>query len=354
MKPACRFTLLLLAALAVTDVALAAPKKATSSQAPAAESAVVNRIAATVNGRPITSAEVRARIAPYFRELMMLYPKQGPRFNSELVKAKKAVLDDLIDRELVLSEFETKGYVMKEDHIEQEINRRILLQFNGNRDEFLDNLRKSGMTYSEYRESVKKEVTVAAMRSSRYERGIPPTPDEIKQEYAESKADYRDIMNDAIRFDKIFIPAVEDVPMEEMTQEIYQQSAERQYRKAEELKKQMEQGRISFAEAARENSRDSHAEDGGAWPLLKRTDLAVDFANVVFSAEPGKIVGPLLDQAGFTLVRVREKRLAPAPPLSNPEVKQRVDDAVRRKQSEKRYREWVERLREKAVIRTFI
>lgn len=350
MKPVCRFTLLLLSLFAVVSPAVAAPKKA----APASEGGVVNRIAATVNGRPITSAEVRARIAPYFRELMMLYPKQGPRFNSELVKAKKAVLDELVDRELVLSEFEHKGYVMKEDHVEQEINRRILMQFNGNRDEFLDNLRKSGMTYSDYRDSVRKEVTVAAMRSSRYERGIPPTPDEIKQEYAESKADYRDIMNDSIRFDKIFIPAVEDMPMEEMTQEIYQQSAEEQYRKAEELKKRIEQGSISFADAAREYSRDSHAEDGGAWPLLKRTDLSVDFANVVFSAEPGKIVGPLLDQAGFTLVRVREKRLAPAPPLSNPEVKQRVDDAVRRKQSEKRYREWVDRLREKAVIRIFI
>lgn len=338
----------MLAALAVAEVAAAAPQKA------APEGGVVNRIAATVNGRPITAAEVRARIGPYFRELMMLYPKQGPRFNSELVKAKKAVLDDLIDRELVLSEFETKGYVMKEDNIEQEINRRILLQFNGNRGEFLDNLRKSGMTYSDYRDSVKKEVTVAAMRSSRYERGIPPTPDEIREEYNASKSEYRDIMNDAVRFDKIFIPTMDELPDEDMTQAEFQAKAEQQYRKAEELKQRLDKGEISFAEAAREYSRDAHAEDGGAWPLLKRTDLAVEFANVVFSAEPGKVIGPLMDNAGFTLVRVREKRLAPAPPLSNPEVKQKVDDAVRRKQSEKRYREWVDRLRDKAVIRTFI
>lgn len=351
MKPVCRFTLLLLVALGAAAPVCAAAQK---GKEPAAEGGVVNRIAATVNGRPITSSEVRARIGPYFRELMMLYPKQGPRFNSELVKAKKAVLDELIDRELVLSEFETKGYVMKEDHVEQEINRRILVQFNGNRDEFLDNLRKSGMTYSDFRDSVRKEVTVAAMRSSRYERGIPPTPDEIKQEYAESKADYRDIMQDSIRFDKIFIPSVEGLPEEGMTQAEFQAMAEEQYRKAESLKQQLDKGGISFAEAAREYSRDSHAEDGGAWPLLKRSDLAVEFANVVFSAEPGKVIGPLLDNAGFTLVRVREKRLAPAPPLSNPEVKQKVDDAVRRKQSEKRYREWVDRLRSKAVIRTFI
>ena len=63
---------------------------------------IVNRVAATVNGRPITSNEVRARLDPYLRELIMLYPKQGPRFNAELVKAKKAVINELIERELKL------------------------------------------------------------------------------------------------------------------------------------------------------------------------------------------------------------------------------------------------------------
>lgn len=350
MKPACRFTLLLLAALAVAGTAAAAPQNA----APAAQGGVVNRIAATVNGRPITSAEVRARIGPYFHELMMLYPKQGPRFNSELVKAKKAVMDELIDRELALSEFENKGYMMKEDHIDQEINRRILMQFNGNRDAFLDNLRKSGMTYSDYRDVVRKDVMVAAMRSSRYDRGIPPTPDEIRAEYNSSKADYRNVMNDSIRYDKIFIPMMDTLPEEDMTKEEYQAIAESQYRKAEELKKQLDKKEISFADAAREHSRDAHAEDGGSWPKVKRSELSAEFANVVFSAAPGKIIGPLADNSGFTLVCVREKHLAPAPPLSNPEVKKKVDEAVRRKQSEKRYLEWIDRLRSKAVIRTFI
>ena len=168
MKLVSRFVALMLALLTV-EVSQAAP-----------DAGVVNRIAATVNGRPITSSEVRARLAPYFRELMMLYPRQGPRFNSELVEAKKSVLNDLIERELVLCDFEVKGFSIKEDQVEDEINRRILMQYAGNRSEFLDNLRKSGMNYTEYRESVRKEITVSAMRGMRYERGIPPTPDEIR------------------------------------------------------------------------------------------------------------------------------------------------------------------------------
>lgn len=341
MKPVCRFVLFLLASFSVVVGSSAEAEGKSSSGG-----GVVNRVAATVNGRPITASEVRARLGPYFRELMMLYPQQGPRFNSELVKAKKAVLSELIDRELVLSEFETKGYMLKEDQIEGEINRRILTIFNGNRKEFLDNLRKSGMTYSEYRESVRKEITVASMRASRYDRGIPPTPDEMRAEYNATRHEYRNIMNDSIMYDKIFLPAGDpDDPMV---------TAEDQYKQAVALKERIEKGEISFADAARQYSRDAQAENGGSWPKMRRSDLSVEFANVVFSAKPGRIIGPLLAPQGFTIVKIRSRQLAPAPPLSNPEVKRQVDDAVRRKQSEKRYREWVERLRERAVIRQYI
>ena len=328
----------------IAALALALLTMGTTGAAP--EGGVVNRIAATVNGRPITSSEVRARLAPYFRELMMLYPRQGPRFNSELVAAKKAVLNDLIERELVLSDFETKGFVIKEDQVEDEINRRILMQYNGDRSLFLDNLRKSGMNYTEYRESVKKEITVSAMRGMRYERGIPPTPDEIRDEYKETSADYRDIMKDSISYSKIFIPAMD--PDDAMV------TPEERYKLATRLREDIENGKISFADAARKYSRDAHAQDGGAWPAMRRDELAVEFANVVFAAQPGQLVGPLLDPAGFTIVKIRSRRLAAAPSLDTPEVKQKVDDAVRRKKSERRYRQWVDRLRSKAVIRTFI
>lgn len=318
-------------------------QEAASAGASASKSHTVNRIAATVNGRPVTSGEVRAKLMPYLRELMILFPKQGPRFTAELVKAKKAVINELIERELVLSEFETRGYMIPETAIDEELNRRVLYQFNGKRDLLLAALQQSGMTLSDYRDSIRKETTVAAMRSSRYDRGIPPTPDEIQAEYAATKSDYRDITKDRITYEKIFIPSTifgEDV------------TPERQYNLALEIRHKLDAKGISFAEAAKNYSRDVHAQDGGLWPSITRGELSVEFANIVFGLTPGELVGPLLDPAGFTIVRVKNKQLAPAPPLSK--IKELIDDAVRRKQSEKRYREWVNRLRDKAVIRIFI
>jgi peptidyl-prolyl cis-trans isomerase SurA len=131
-------------------------------------------------------------------------------------------------------------------------------------------------------------------------------------------------------------------------------TAEERYKLAVSVREELEKGKISFASAARKYSRDAHAADGGKWPSLRRDELAVEFANVVFAAKPGQLVGPLLDPAGFTIVKVHNENLAAAPALSPPEIKQKVDEAVRRKKSEHRYRQWVDRLRGKAVIRTFI
>lgn len=342
LKYGTEVTTALLVALVSAGGLLSAQEGATPATS-VSQGHTVNRIAATVNGRPVTSGEVRARLMPYLRELMILFPKQGPRFTAELVKAKKAVINELIERELVLSEFETRGYAIPETVIDEELNRRVLYQFNGRRDALLSALQQSGMTLGDYRESIRKETTVAAMRSSRYDRGIPPTPDEIRAEYNASKSDYRDITKDRITYEKIFIPT--SVFGKETT-------PEQQYALALEIRRKLDAKEISFSDAAKAYSGDMHAQDGGLWPSISRGELSVEFANIVFSLQPGELIGPLLDPAGFTIVRVKNKQLAPAPPLSK--VKEAVDDAVRRKQSEKRYREWVERLRDKAVIRVFI
>ena len=180
MKFLSRLLVLIMAAGVVVPVSAASKN---SEKQKAKPTHIVNRVAAVVNGRPITSSEVRARLLPYLNELLMLYPQQGGRFNGELIKAKETVLDELIERELVLSDFEGKGLYMPESAVDEEINRRILTHFKGKREALLENLRASGMTYSEYRESVRKEITVANMRNMRYDRDIPPTPDEIREEY---------------------------------------------------------------------------------------------------------------------------------------------------------------------------
>ena len=90
-------------------------KRISPNEAPASRvqpQRIVNRIAATVNGRPITANEVSVRLMPIGAQLAAQYPKQGPEFYKQLALAKKNIIEDLVERELLRNEFEGMGGVI--------------------------------------------------------------------------------------------------------------------------------------------------------------------------------------------------------------------------------------------------
>ena len=103
-----------------------------------------------------------------------------------------------------------------------------------------------------------------------------------------------------------------------------------------------------FAELAKKHSADAFAENGGLQEDVARPDLSPEFAAILFESEPGTVLGPLEDPAGFTIARVESIDKGPAPPLS--EVRDLIEQRVRVKKTSKRYDEWIEGLRKKALI----
>lgn len=304
---------------------------------------IVNRVAATVNGRSITANEVRVLLLPIGAQLAAQYPKQGPEFYKQLALAKKNIINDLVERELLRNEFESMGGVIRDSMIDQEINRTILNTFNGDRSTFLKNLKQSGMTIRAFREMTKKQLQVQIMRASKYDQEIPPTPEEIRQEYQATKEQYRDLTKDRIKFKKIFIPMLGDDSAS---------TPEVQFNLAELIAKEIKTKKNSFEEMARRYSKDLYAEKGGDWPVTERSTLSPESAAIIFGANPGEIIGPLVDANGFTIVMVEKKKLAPPPPLSA--IKEQIDMMARNKRSNERYKKWVERLKKKAIVKIYI
>ena len=109
----------------------------------------------------------------------------------------------------------------------------------------------------------------------------------------------------------------------------------------------MNQGK-DFEEIAKANSKDAFATEGGLQKDLPRTDLAAEFAAIIFDATDGKILGPLLDPRGFTIVKVIEKNLGPAPSLSK--VRGMIEQRVRRKKTSAQYDRWIENRRKRSMI----
>jgi len=299
----------------------------------------VNGIAAKVNGRVITLNEVSFLLGPVYGQLATKFPRRGPEFERQFNEARKNVIQELIDRQIILDEFKKLGASIKPYLIDEEIDRQIRDLYNGNDVKFREELKKSRLTMDGYREMTREKMIVQAMRSQQFSDAPPPLPNEIQKEYNEIKTSLRDTSKDQISFLKIFIPATDpESPLA---------TPEMQLELAEGLAKQIKDG-ADFEEIAKTSSRDAFAAEGGLQEDVPRIDLAPEFAAIVFDADVGEVIGPLLDPRGFTIVKVISKNLGPSPPLSK--VRPMIEQRVSRKKTSAQYERWIESRRKRAMI----
>lgn len=306
-----------------------------------AEAAVeVNGIAAVANGRPITKRELAFMVAPLQGQLMARHPRRGTVYQQELEKVYNEVLEELINRQLILSEFEQNATgTIPDEAVEAAIEREVQTLYNGSETEFRAMLTKLRMTRTKYEELTREKLIVQAMRAQHFNEAAPPTPDEVRAEYNKEKSNYRDVRKDTVIFEKIFVPKqLEDrlvTPEEQLTL-------------TENLMEQLKNG-ADFAELAREHSADAYAEDGGRTEELPRTDLSPEFAAIIFSEPVGTLIGPLEDRGGYTIVRAIKTTEGPAPAYS--ELREQMEASVKRRKNSARYDRWIEGVRERAIIK---
>jgi peptidyl-prolyl cis-trans isomerase SurA len=299
----------------------------------------VNGIAAKVNGTAITKNEVAFLLSPVYAQLATQFPRRGPEFEKQFNEARDKVLQELVDRRIILDEFKQLGATIHPALIAEEVKRQVRELYNGDESKLREELTKNRITMDRYREITREKMVVQAMKSQQFDDAPPPLPNEIQSEYEETKVLMRDMTQDKITFRKIFIPSADEAnPLA---------TPETQLTLAEDIAKQINEGK-PFEEMAKTHSKDAFSEQGGLQENLPRTDLSPEFASILFDAPVDKVVGPLLDPRGFTIIKVVSKQLGPAPALST--VRPMIEERVRRKKTSERYERWIESRRKRAMV----
>lgn len=302
----------------------------------------VNRIAATVNGLPITAKEVGIMLGPIVGQLMAEFPRRGQEFERKITEARDSILQELIDREIIMSEFEKlkkKGANLPDRVVDEEIERQIRELYNGDAQRFREELANARMTKASYRTMTREKLIVQAMRQEKFKDAAPPLPSEVRAEYQTSKDSLRDTSKDEITYRKIFLPLLD--PANPLA------TPESQLVLADTLADEIRKG-ADFAELAKKHSQDAFATEGGLQNDVPRPDLSPEFAAILFRGKDGEILGPLQDPAGFTIAKIIKIKKGPYPPFSD--VKTLMEQRVRAKKTSARYDQWMEGLRKKAMI----
>ena len=279
-------------------------------------------------------------LAPVYAQLTTQFPRRGPQFEAKFKETKANIVQELVDRQIILDEFKQLGASIRPNLIDEEIKRQMRELYNGDEVKFREELKRSRLTMEGYREMTREKMVVQAMRSQQFSDAPPPLPNEIEKEYSEIQASLRDVTKDVITFQKIFIPASD--PQNPLA------TPETQLALSEDVARQAAEGK-DFTELAKTYSKDAFAETGGIQENVPRTDLSPEFAAIIFDSPVGKVTGPLLDPQGFTLVKPIKIDLGPAPPLDD-KVREIIEQRVNKKKTSAQYERWIESKRKRAII----
>lgn len=298
-----------------------------------------NSIAAVVDGIPIASSEVEETIKAQEQVIQFTWRNDPARIKKEIAILRQGAIETLIDREILLAEFRKIGGVIKAQYVDDDINGIIRESFKGNRDAFVDELTRGGMTVKKFRELREKMVIMNVMRARNSGDHPPATPREVQEYYDKNVDKWRE--GDQIKISTITIPKFTGEPGS---------TPDKQQKFAQELRTRILQG-TDFAKVAKTNSQDSHAENGGAWDWMAKTDLMPAIANAAMELKTGG-VSPVLDlESNFIIVSCDAKKLGAAPDIEK--LRPEIEKMINQEKSKGNIDKWMENVRKKHVIKRY-
>lgn len=296
-----------------------------------------NGIAAVVNGRVITKSEVREAINAQEQMLRFQHQNDPTVLQREVAQLRATALDSLIDRELILAEFKRMGAAIKDQWIDDDINSIIRQNFKGDRDAFVRELARSGMTVKKFREMREKMMIVSAMRGRQAAADAPVLPGEIDRYYERNIDKWRS--GGSIKIRTITIPKFSSEAGA---------TAAGQKKLAQELRRKVVNGG-DFSALAKTYSQDSHAEQGGEWEWMPRDQMKPSIADVAFSLKRGGISEVLEEEGAYIIIGCEAVKPGEAKPLS--ELRGEIERAIQAEKSKGSLDAWMENLRRRAVIK---
>jgi peptidyl-prolyl cis-trans isomerase SurA len=115
----------------------------------------------------------------------------------------------------------------------------------------------------------------------------------------------------------------------------------------QEIRKRIEAGQLDFASAARENSQDGSAKDGGDLGWTSPGQFVPEFEEVMNTLMPGQISLPLTSRFGVHLIQLVERRQST---LSQREQREIARGLVREKKTDEAYVNWASEVRGRAYV----
>ena len=299
-----------------------------------------NGIAAIAEQKVITVDDIRREIAPLIPQIQR-DARNEREFNEKLESLQDQVIQDLIDKVLIVKEFrkakdEKEVRRIPESYIDNRIADILTEQFDNDRSKFLAYLRGKGVTLREYRSEIEEDIIYHYMQQQQRKSQSVVSPVRIEMFYRENKD--RFFQEDSVHLRLIQLSRVDDATDASLRA------------KADELIAKFRAG-SKFEELAREYSQDSRRAKGGDWGWQKRSDLKEEFAKPLFDLKAGEITAPVILPEGCFILFAEERKFAGNQAID--EVRDQIERLLVSQMARTSQERWLERLRRNGYVKHY-
>ena len=302
----------------------------------AAEPQVLNGLMVIVDQEVITMKDVMQYVAPAVDVLMRTYSNQPDVLRQKVQEAQRDGVEQLVERRLILHDFERSGFNLPESIVDDRVQDRIRERYGGDRAAMTKTLQSQGLTYESYRKRIREDFIIGAMRSRNISSEVIISPHKIEKYYAENLDKFK--VKDRVKLRAIMLNAGQT------------RSADDARKLAGEILAKLADG-ASFVEMASVYSEDTYRPQGGARGWVERGDLRKELADAAFSLKAGQRSD--LIEIGETLWILLVEDAQSNHVRTLPEVRDEIANTLQAQEQARIQREWIDRLKAKSFVRYF-
>lgn len=295
-----------------------------------------NGIVAIAEGQIITTEELRKELEPAIPRIR-LESKTNEEFNKNIETTSRQILQNLIDRILIVGAAKEKGLMIPQSYLDQEYDDVIARDFGGNRGKFLNYLKSQGETPRDYRRDIYQRVAVNVMRQQNRAAESEISPERIEAFYTKNKL--RFYQEEAMRLRQIILTASET------------QTAETIQSTSDAIMAKLDAGK-QFSDLAREYSMDNRSRRGGDWGWIKKADIRQELSDVAFSLQPGDYSQPVTLGTTTFILYCEENRPEKIQPVT--QVREIIENILAGEIARENQERWLQDLRDNAYIKYYL
>ena len=258
------------------------------AQANAAQTANVDRIVAVVDDDVILQSELdRAEL-----NIKQQYAGHATQLPPEDV-LQKQVLERLVLARLQLARAASAGIKVSDAELDQGVQ-RVAEQNKMTLAQMQHQIATDGMTYEEFRKSMRDEITVQKMEQTVIQGRVAVSEAEIDNELATQRAG-----GPQVHLAHILVALPEGATAEQI------KTAQS---KVDGIKELLDQGKMEFSAAAIRYSDSQNALEGGDLGWRSLDEVPPAFTQVIKTMKAGQVTQPIRGVSGFQLLKLVETR----------------------------------------------